>query len=79
MQFFIDMTWGDINNGDVGPGMFSWFHILWLCIMVAACIAIGLTVAKKHNTKYDRIMVGIFAVILVICEVFKQLFWFEFY
>ncbi len=79
MQFFIDMTWGDINNGDVGPGMFSWFHILWLCIMVVSCIAIGLTAAKKHNPKYDRIVVGIFAVILVICEVFKQLFWFEFY
>ncbi len=79
MQTMLDWTWGDINNGDVGPGMFSWFHLLWLGIMIAACIAVGLTVARKHSPKYDRIMIGIFAVILIGCEVFKQLFWFKFY
>ena len=51
MDFFINMTWGDINNGDVGPGMFSWFHLLWVGIMIAGCIALGLTVAKKQSTK----------------------------
>ena len=79
MEKFIEWTWGDINNGDVGPGMFSWFHFMWLAIMIAGCIAIALTVAKKHNPKYDRIVIGIASVLLVICEVFKQLFWFEFY
>ena len=79
MQAMLDWTWGDINNGDVGPGMFSWFHLLWLGIMIAACIILGLTVARKHSPKNDRIMIAIFAVILIGCEVFKQLFWFAHY
>lgn len=79
MQIFIDWTWGDINNGDVGPGMFSWFHILWLVIMVVASVAMALTVAKKHDPKRDHIVISVFAIMLAICEVFKQLFWFEFY
>lgn len=79
MSKFIEWTWGSIEAGDVGPGMFSWFHILWLIIMIVASVVISLTVGKKHNPKYDRIVVLIFSIILVICEVFKQLFWFEFY
>ena len=79
MDFFINMTWGDINNGDVGPGMFSWFHLLWLGIMIAGCIVLGITVAKKHDPKCDWTVIAVFCVILVGCEVFKQLFWFEFY
>ena len=38
MSIFIDWTWGDINNGDVGPGMFSWFHLLWLAIMIISSV-----------------------------------------
>ena len=79
MSIFIDWTWGDINNGDVGPGMFSWFHLLWLAIMIISSVIMAKTVAKKHSPKYDQIVVLIFSIILIICEVFKQLFWFEFY
>lgn len=79
MQTMLNWTWGDINNGDVGPGAFSWFHILWLAIMVVACVVFGLTVARKHSPKADRIVISIFSLILIGCEVFKQLFWFEFY
>jgi uncharacterized membrane protein YwaF len=79
MKAFIEWTWGDINNGDVGPGMFSWFHLLWLGIMVVASVIMALTVAKKHSEKTDRIVVSVFSVILFGCELFKQLFWFEFY
>lgn len=79
MESMINCTWGDINNGDVGPGPYSWFHLLWLGIMVIACVVIGLTVARKHSPKADRIMVAVFSVILICCEVFKQFFWFEFY
>lgn len=79
MSKFLEWTWGDINNGDVGPGMFSWFHLLWLAIMVVGCIVMCLTVAKKHNPRNDRIVVGIFSIVLLGCEIFKQLFWFEFY
>lgn len=79
MKTMLDWTWGDINNGDVGPGAFSWFHLLWIGIMIVACIVMGLTVARKHSQRADRITVSVFSVILVGCEVFKQLFWFAFY
>ena len=79
MKAMLDWTWGDINNGDVGPGAFSWFHLLWIGIMIIACIAIGSTVARKHSAKADRIVISVFSVILIACEVFKQVFWFEFY
>lgn len=79
MNTMIEWTWGDINNGDVGPGAYSWFHLLWIAIMIAACIVISLTIARKHSAKADRIVVSAFSVILIGCEVFKQLFWFEFY
>lgn len=79
MTPFISWTWGDINNGDVGPGAYSTFHIIWLGIMVVACIACSLTVARRHSAKADRIMISIFSVILIGCELFKQLFWWEYY
>ena len=79
MEKMLEWTWGDINNGDVGPGMFSWFHLLWLAIMGIACVVMGLTVARKHSPKADRITVSVFSVILIGCEVFKQLFWYAFY
>ena len=79
MSVFLDMTWGDINNGDVGPGMFSWFHILSLVLMVAFTVALCLLVGRKHSDKTDRIVVGVFAALLTLGEIFKQLFWFVFY
>ncbi len=79
MKQMLEWTWGDINNGDVGPGAYSSFHLLWLGIMVVACIAIGLTLARKHRPDIDRIVIAFFSLILISCEVFKQLFWFEFY
>ena len=75
----IEWTWGEINNGDVGPGAFSGFHLIWLGVMIAVCVAIGLTAARKHSPRVDRIVIAVFSVILIGCEVFKQLFWFEFY
>ena len=74
MQMFIDMTWGNINNGDVGPGMFSWFHLLCLAITIIATIVVCTTVGLKQNPKYDRIVVAICALIMICCEIFKQFF-----
>lgn len=79
MQMFLDWTWGDINNGDVGPGMFSWFHILCLALMIIFTVAICVIFGRKHSPKVDRWVVGVFAVLLLFGEIFKQLFWFEFY
>ena len=79
MSVFLDWTWGDINAGDVGAGMCSWFHILCLVLMVAFCILMCKLFAKKHDPKTDRRVIGTFAVILLLGEIFKQFFWFEFY
>ena len=79
MSVLLDWTWGDINAGDVGPGMFSWFHILWLVLMVVFCVVLCKLFAKKHDPKTDRIVVGVLACTLLLGEIFKQLFWFEFY
>ena len=79
MSIFIDWTWGDINAGDVGPGMFSWFHILCLALMVLLTVAVCKIWGAKHDPKVERRVVGVFAVLLVLGEIFKQLFWFEYY
>ena len=79
MSIFIDWTWGDINAGDVGPGMFSWFHILCLALMVLLTVAVCKIWGTKHDPKVERRVVGVFAVLLVLGEIFKQLFWFEYY
>ena len=79
MTTMLDWTWGDINNGDVGPGAYSPFHLLWIGITILAAIAIALTVARKHSQKADRIVISVFSIILIGCEVFKQLFWYAFY
>lgn len=79
MSVFLDWTWGSIENGDVGPGMFSWFHILWLGIMVAFTVVMCLVFARKHDEKTDHRVITAFSLVLLLCEVFKQLFWWEFY
>ena len=79
MSFFIDWTWGSIDNGDVGPGMFSWFHFMWLGIMVAFCVVMSLVFGRKQDPKTDRRVITAMALTLLAGEIFKQLFWFEYY
>lgn len=79
MQLFIDWTWGDIAAGEVGPGMFSWFHILCLVLMVLFTVVMCKLFASKHSPAMDRKVIGVFAILLVLGEAFKQLFWFEYY
>ena len=79
MSVFLDWTWGNIDAGDVGPGMFSWFHILWVALMILFTFWICKRFAVKHDPALDRKIVGIFAAVLVLGEIFKQLFWFAYY
>ena len=79
MSFFVNWTWGDIALDEVGPGMFSWFHILSLVFMVILTIAVCKLFAVKHSESTDRKVIGVFALLLVLGELFKQLFWFEYY
>ena len=79
MQMFLDWTWGNIDAGDVGPGMFSWFHLLCLALMIVFTVAICVIFGRKHSAKMERWVVGIFALLLLAGELFKQQFWFAFY
>ena len=79
MKSMIDWTWGDISSGEVGPGPYSRFHLLWFFGMIVVCIILGLTAARRHSNRADRVFISVCAVILAACEIFKQLFWYEFY
>ncbi len=79
MEAMIDWRWGDSYPDGIGPGMGSWFHIMWLVILVVFTWAVCYFLGRKHSDKLDRIVISVFAVCLVACEVFKQLFWYEFY
>ncbi len=80
MRKFVDWEWGGSPDAlVVGPGMFSSFHFVWLGIMVVFTAAVAIFLGRKHSKKMDRLVIGVFACILVLCEVFKQLFWWEYY
>ncbi len=79
MSIFLDWTWLNAGFEEIGPGMFSWFHILSLVLTVLLSVVVCKIWGTKHSSKIDRIVIGVFAVLLVCCEVFKQLFWYEFY
>ncbi len=78
MDFFLNWRWDSYPEG-IGPGMFSWFHLLCLGIMVVVTVAVCLIWGRKHSARVDRIVVGVFAFILLCCELYKQQFWWEFY
>lgn len=56
-----------------GPGMYSWFHIMWLVICVGLCILFGIIAKKPHDKKKDDIVIGSIAGLLLITEIIKQI------
>ncbi len=78
MEWFLKWEWVNYPDG-IGPGMFSWFHLMWLGIMLVVTVAVCLIWGRKHNPKTERIVIGVFSVILICCELFKQLFWYKYY
>ena len=54
------------------PGLFGWFHLLWLGIVVAASLALGL---RGHNRSFDNVrkIVLILSVVTIVLEVYKQI------
>ena len=54
------------------PGLFGWYHLMWLGII--AVYTVGLCRwAKKASADQVRKMVLITAIVVVICEVYKQI------
>ena len=56
------------------PKVFGWYHIMWLLIMVVACVVVSLFLSKKHNKEIDNKLVFYIGAGLIILEIFKQLF-----
>ena len=54
------------------PSLFGWYHVLWLGIVVAASLALGL---RGHNRSFDNVrkIVLILSVITIVLEVYKQI------
>lgn len=54
------------------PGLYGWFHLLWLGITVAASLALGL---RGHNRSFDNVrkIVLILSVVTIVLEVYKQI------
>ena len=54
---------------------YSWFHIMWILIMILECVIFSLVFAKKHNKKIDDRFVFTMGLILLIAEIYKQVFY----
>ncbi|MEE3401879.1 MAG: hypothetical protein VZR76_02565, partial [Candidatus Enteromonas sp.] len=68
----VDWTWnGDSSNG---PGIFSWFHILWLLIAIAGAVGLVFLAKKKDKIKrLDDWVILSMAVVLIISEIPKHI------
>ena len=59
---------------DGRPTVFGWYHIMWLIIMIIACVLSIHFLAKKHDKKIDNKFVFIIGAMLIGIEIFKQIF-----
>lgn len=59
---------------DGKPTVFGWYHIMWLIIMIVACVLSVHFFAKKHDKKIDDKFVFINGAMLIAIEIFKQIF-----
>lgn len=54
------------------PGLYGWFHLMWLGIVAATTIALCLW--QKHSpVSHHRTVVGITAILVIVLEVYKQI------
>lgn len=59
-------------NG-IGPGMFSWFHIIWIVICIVTCIILGIYGKKNRKSATVDKVILILDIVLIISEIIKQL------
>lgn len=57
--------------GGKGPGSYSWYHFLWIFILIVGTFLLIYFIARKHDKKKDLLVCRIFAIELVILEVIK--------
>ena len=67
------MTWEWNTPNHYGPGMYSYFHIIWLVIMVGLCIGSYFYAKKYKDPKIVDRTVLIVDITLFITEILKQI------
>ncbi len=72
-MFYYDLVtdWKWVNNS---PTNYSWFHLMWIMIMILVCVLSSLFIAKKNDKKIDDKFVFSIGLILLIAELYKQVF-----
>ncbi len=53
---------------------YSWYHILWLGILIISCYLLIHFLARKHNKKIDDYVIFGFGILLIVIEIYKQVF-----
>ena len=57
------------------PENYGWYHLMWLAIMIAATILSCVFLAKKHNKKTDDKFIFSIGFMLIVIEIYKQIFY----
>lgn len=68
MEEFLHWLQGTMTE----PTWFGWFHILWICIMIAECIVIYIF-RKKISKKILNVLLLSTGLALIIFEIYKQI------
>lgn len=68
MEEFLHWLQGTMTR----PTWFGWFHILWICIMIAECIVIYIF-RKKISKKILNVLLLSTGLALIIFEIYKQI------
>ncbi len=67
------MTWEWNTPDHYGPGMYSYFHIIWLVIMVGLCVGSYFYAKKFKDQKIVDMTILIVDITLFITEILKQI------
>ncbi len=67
------MTWEWNTSNHYGPGMYSYFHIIWLIIMVGLCVGAYFYAKRFKDPKVIDRTILIIDITLFITEILKQI------
>ena len=73
MILFDFMNWEWNTPDHIGPGMYSYFHIIWLVIMVGLCIGSYFYAKRFNDPKIVDRTIRIVDITLLITEILKQI------
>ena len=57
------------------PVSYGWYHLMWVAIMIIVTIILCKFVASKHDRKKDNVVIFTIGTILMIAEIYKQIFY----